>query len=354
MHESFLVYRRFLFVKISAGLMLLAFLAYLLHQPIQAPNGGTWLGYTLGTLGAGIILWLTWLGVRKRRYSSNLGTVQGWLSAHVYLGLSLLVIATLHTGLQFGWNVHTLAYVLMCLVIVSGVVGVWTYLRYPTLMSQNRAGASRVAMIEEMQEIDKSALALADEIDREAAKISAVRGGGSSKQKVHQMVLRSVQRSGLSATLWGQLRGSGQAESSLLGTHKSLSDLRGGLGDTGETSVGQTMISDGTGMTQAFDIALLGERLAQTGQAKPLKEQGNLKTEAFMVGELSRTLDAHQAERLRKLMEIMNQKKNLVIRVQQDMQYQALMEIWLYFHVPVTFALLAALAAHILSVFFYW
>ena len=35
-------------------------------------------------------------------------------------------------------------------------------------------------------------------------------------------------------------------------------------------------------------------------------------------------------------------------------QHQAMMEIWLYFHVPVTFALLGALIAHIVSVFFYW
>jgi hypothetical protein len=30
------------------------------------------------------------------------------------------------------------------------------------------------------------------------------------------------------------------------------------------------------------------------------------------------------------------------------------MDIWLYFHVPVTFALLAALLAHVVSVFFLW
>ena len=30
------------------------------------------------------------------------------------------------------------------------------------------------------------------------------------------------------------------------------------------------------------------------------------------------------------------------------------LEIWLYVHIPLTIALLAALGAHILSVFFYW
>ena len=33
---------------------------------------------------------------------------------------------------------------------------------------------------------------------------------------------------------------------------------------------------------------------------------------------------------------------------------KAFLDIWLYFHVPLSFALLAALIAHIVSVFFYW
>ena len=36
------------------------------------------------------------------------------------------------------------------------------------------------------------------------------------------------------------------------------------------------------------------------------------------------------------------------------MRLKALIEVWLYVHVPATFALLAALAAHIVSVFYYW
>ena len=37
-----------------------------------------------------------------------------------------------------------------------------------------------------------------------------------------------------------------------------------------------------------------------------------------------------------------------------DIRYKAIMDIWLYFHVPLTFALLAALVTHIVSVFIYW
>jgi hypothetical protein len=36
------------------------------------------------------------------------------------------------------------------------------------------------------------------------------------------------------------------------------------------------------------------------------------------------------------------------------MQTKALLQIWLYVHVPLTIALLAALTAHVVSVFYYW
>ena len=38
----------------------------------------------------------------------------------------------------------------------------------------------------------------------------------------------------------------------------------------------------------------------------------------------------------------------------RDLRYKALMDVWLHIHVPLSFALLAALIAHIVSVFYYW
>ena len=40
--------------------------------------------------------------------------------------------------------------------------------------------------------------------------------------------------------------------------------------------------------------------------------------------------------------------------MRRHIRIRAALEIWLYVHVPATFALLAALTAHIVSVFFYW
>jgi hypothetical protein len=51
---------------------------------------------------------------------------------------------------------------------------------------------------------------------------------------------------------------------------------------------------------------------------------------------------------------LLARKEVKLTRLRKHLQYKARLEIWLYFHVPLTFALIAALSAHIVSVFFYW
>src|SRR5574337_14258 len=81
-----------------------------------------------------------------------------WLSAHTYLGVALIVLATLHTGFQFGWNVHTLAYALMMVVIMSGCYGTYAYLRFPRLMTANMGGVSTFdTLLLEINDLDKQA-----------------------------------------------------------------------------------------------------------------------------------------------------------------------------------------------------
>ena len=134
-NENLLEYRQARWLRSAALLSLLCAAAYAWDDPVGGAGGGTWLGYALGTIGALLIVWLLLLGLRKRAYRSGIATLRGWVSAHVYLGVALLVVATLHTGFQFGWNLHTLAYALMVAVIASGAWGVVVYLRNPALMS---------------------------------------------------------------------------------------------------------------------------------------------------------------------------------------------------------------------------
>ena len=160
-HRNLLLFRGARYLWWSLGLLLISGVLYATQGTVQPPNGGTWQGYVLGSIGALLIVWLTLLGVRKRSYSSTMGSVQGWTSAHVYLGTALLIIATLHAGFQVGWNLHTLAYVLMCVVIASGFFGLYSYLNHPQLISKNREGGSRAELFAELFELDKQSRSLA-------------------------------------------------------------------------------------------------------------------------------------------------------------------------------------------------
>ena len=93
-HEGALLYRGARYLWVSLGLILACVILYSTQRGPRPAGGGTWQGYVLGTVGALLILWLAWLGIRKRRYASTVGSVAGWTSAHVYLGLSLIAIAT--------------------------------------------------------------------------------------------------------------------------------------------------------------------------------------------------------------------------------------------------------------------
>ena len=194
MKENVLNISNNLFFKWALGLSLLSIALYILDDPRVAPNGGTWLGYTLGTIGALTIVFLTLFGVRKRSYRSNLGDLKYWLSAHVWLGLALVVIATLHTGFQFGWNVHTLAYVLTMLVVISGIWGVYMYLRFPSLMSELLNSKTLIQQGEALIEIDQGALKLLDSVE-----------AGAFKNKALQL-LKSAATEPISRGFWANLR----------------------------------------------------------------------------------------------------------------------------------------------------
>ena len=299
MHDTMLNYGRFRYFWIMLVLLFGSLAAYIWHFPIGRPNGGSWLGYTLGTIGALLIVWLMLLGIRKRRYASRVGSVRGWTSAHVYLGTSLILVTLLHSGFQFGWNIHTLCFVLMLLVIFSGFFGVFAYLRYPALMTTNRQNTTRDQMLEEISELDKSALTLADQVDR----------------SIHDVVLRSVQRTKLGGNFWAQL--------------------------TAKDRSGEAVLK--------LRQAVLSHKPNQ-----PEKKASGGQTLVMMVDFIGQTANDQQAESLRRLLDVMCRKQSLATRVARDIQLSALMEIWLFIHVPLSFGLLATLIAHVFSVFFYW
>ncbi|HEX5754743.1 MAG TPA: hypothetical protein VFY12_00115 [Arenimonas sp.] len=273
---NFLEYRQHRYLKLAVALALVAAFAYAWHQPPVLAYGGTWLGYTLGTVSALLVLLLLWLGVRKRQYRRAPGTLQGWLSAHVYLGTTLLVLATLHSGFELGWNVHSLAYALMLGVILSGFYGVAVFLRLPGRITVNMGEDS----------LDSLLLQIAD-LDREARRVAM-----QLPDAINSEVLHASERTKIGGSWWRQLRGN---------------QLR---------------------CPTAAVLALLQRPAPQ--------------------------YDAAQSAAHRALYALMLRKQALVNRARRDVMYKARLQFWLYLHVPLSFALLLALLAHVLAVFYYW
>lgn len=269
--DNILTLNRLRYFKWSFVLVLLCVGLYAFDNPPLKPGGGTWLGYGLGTLGALLILWLMLFGLRKRAYGSNMGTVRGWLSAHVYLGIALAVVATLHTGFEFGWNIHTLAYALTIAVILSGFWGVIIYMRTPALMSGLLNGHTLQENGQILRDID-------DQCKRLAQAFSP---------QVQAQVASSASGHIFSAG-WQRFTG----RNSTCATRVALAALE------------KHSEADHKGMQEICTLQF--RRLQQLG------------------------------------------------RIREFVRLKSWTELWLLFHVPMSFALLASLTAHIVSVFFYW
>ncbi len=163
LRPGFLESRGWLYVGIFISILALA--AFVIHDPIGGREGSTWVGYGLGGFSGLMVLYLAWYGYRKRRFRSSSGARSEVVSAHVFIGLSLIFTATLHSGFEFEWSVHTLTYVLLMFVIVSGIFGIWAYNVLPDVISRNleesmaekkRFDSSNLEQLEQdIEEIDR-------------------------------------------------------------------------------------------------------------------------------------------------------------------------------------------------------
>lgn len=148
--ETFFNYKNFKWMWVHLIALTIILIVYALHDPIGEPAGDTWLGYTLGVLAAAGMTGLMWYAIRKRAYYSSQTTLKGALAVHLWLGLSLSLLVPLHCGFSFGMNVHTLAYVLMMLTILTGVWGAIIYLSMAKEIGSHRGKGSVKELLEKL------------------------------------------------------------------------------------------------------------------------------------------------------------------------------------------------------------
>ena len=268
-HVSFLKHKRFRWLWMALLLSIASIIGYALIDQEPRPNGGSWYGYTLGTIGLLLIVWLSMLGIRKRRISEGAWSLKAWTSAHVYLGLALIVVGTLHTGFQIGWNVHTLAYVLMLIVIFSGIYGVYAYAALPKELSGTRGDKTGGDMLNAITDIDKKLDSAAQPLGRAGSDLVI----GALEQDIFY----------------------GGALARLTNTYPGCATKRARNGIPASGSEAESRVHE-----------LLSDRAEQLAQ------------------------------------------------IRRYLRTKAMLEVWLFIHIPATIALLAALLAHVISVFYYW
>ena len=275
---SFIGFRNFLFLKASLLGLGLSMLAYALDEPAGGPSGGSWLGYSLGVICTLLILWLMWIGMRKRSYQSSCTPLSGWLSAHVYLGCTLLLLIPLHAGFQLGWNVHTLAYVLISAVIASGMIGVYFYAVIPAQMTRNRPGIKLDGLLKDVADLDSECRLQSEGLPDQFALI----------------VSDAIEETRIGGGLLQQLSG----DTSICAATVALKEMR---------------------------TRLLGA-----------------------------SVNCETRDQILRIIELLALKQSKLARIRRDNRYQVLLNLWLIFHVPLSFAALAAVAIHIFVVFYHW
>src|SRR5207247_8144167 len=117
--------------KLTLATTLILVISYIIYSRRVSPNGATLVGLIYGIISFVAILLLMYYGMRKRSYTAKHWSLRAWLSFHVYIGTMTLLLVPLHAGFTFGFDIHTLAYVLLVMVVVSGIVGAALYLLLP-------------------------------------------------------------------------------------------------------------------------------------------------------------------------------------------------------------------------------
>ena len=64
--------------------------------------------------------------------------------------------------------------------------------------------------------------------------------------------------------------------------------------------------------------------------------------------------DGKQAQAMDQVLSLLEEKSLTLEKARRYIRLRSLLEVWLFIHIPATIALIAALTAHIISVFFFW
>jgi hypothetical protein len=167
---------RFIFIV----LLISTSASYYYYSQREFPHGGSPWGLGYGIAGTALILLLAFFGIRKRWYRSRFGTLEQWLQSHIYLGVLVLVILFFHTGGRFTDKVAVGTFVLVAIVVLSGIVGAILYVTVPRLLTEVESNLSVEEISEQLNQLARSMARIAS-------------GRSAAFQRIYDESLRQTQ-----------------------------------------------------------------------------------------------------------------------------------------------------------------
>jgi len=174
---------RIIALLLTIGLVA-SFLWYRASEPFT--HGGTSLGLIYGFSALFLMFFLIYFGIRKRAYRSRFGTLQEWLHAHIWLGLFSFFVIVAHTGFRFQDKIAVALFVVISLVIATGIFGAILYKTVPRELTEIQSNLTGQEISDQLNQLSKSMARLA-----------------SGKSSPFQRIYYSLQREALPGFLAG-------------------------------------------------------------------------------------------------------------------------------------------------------
>ncbi|MFP5245837.1 MAG: hypothetical protein ACLGH0_04010 [Thermoanaerobaculia bacterium] len=153
--------------------------SYWRYSSREFPHGGSTYGLGYGIAGTLLILLLAFFGIRKRWYRSTFGTLEQWLQSHIYLGVLVLIVLLFHTGGRFNDTIAVTTFVLVAIVVFSGIVGAVLYVTVPRLLTE----------VESNLTVDD----ISDQLNQLARSMARIASGRSAAfQRIYDELLRQT------------------------------------------------------------------------------------------------------------------------------------------------------------------
>lgn len=181
--------------------------AYNPAHPMLRPSG--WLGHSLGMAGLLMMTVPVIYSVRKKwKRLARLGQMRHWLNVHIFCGIFGPVLVTFHAAMKFN-GLISVAYWSMVLVVLSGFVGRYLYVRMPRTIRGVEMGYEEIVGRANQLREELAAIGLSPTLAQPLVPDAAAPAGGAlsslaeplSQARARRRARRALLRAGAPADL---------------------------------------------------------------------------------------------------------------------------------------------------------